>query len=165
MNIEKYKNADVYGIYCDVEVNPLDPEFNDYQMAVVWDDYVYRDKDKFIDELKSCLEEENDSEKLEKVIKYDSLTCQVEKDIFIEELCEELNLSDRCIYTYYYEMRSTLVGIALSLEDAIEMVDIIDKRLNPIHYRLIHSDLKGYKQLKEVCEILTKLNEAGIKNV
>lgn len=156
--IFKLANAQVYGVYADAEVAPLDPNYNDYEIAAHWDDAVTRDPDEAFSWIVEYLENnaEDDEDVMEYLIEfkeeYEGLrrTNSNQWSCIMDRDCDEYFPDE--ISFYHYEMQSKLVGVCFSKIEAQRLVGLIDKHLNPKYYRLYRSDIKGYSELEEIAE-------------
>lgn len=153
--IQSLKDARPYGIYKDVEYGPMHDDWNDYPTAVYWDGDTTKDPDTLYEWLRDFYESSvNDLCELEKYPKDER---DSKKWSFIQDLEYNLN-SFPDISFYCYEMRSTLVGVCLSLNEAKRIVGLINPELNPRCDVLYSSDLKYSGSLSDICEYFRELN-------
>lgn len=153
--IHSLKDARPYGIYKDVEYGPMCEDWNDYPVAGYWDGDTTKDPDTLYEWL--CDFYESSVNDLCELDKYPKESTNSEKWLFIQDL--EFNLTTFPDISFYcYEMRSTLVGVCLSLDEAKRVVNSINSELNPRYDVLYSSDLKYSGSLSSICEYFRELN-------
>lgn len=149
--IFKYAGAKPYGIYCDVEVSPIDPEYCWDNKGCHYDDASSQDVD---DIFEWIVDYHEDSEEMMGILKpYYDITSESEKWDFIENL--EIYHSDIIpdgMSFYYYQMERRLVGVCFTWNEALRLKKLYDPKLRPHIEILSRSDIKGHSELVEISE-------------
>lgn len=149
--IFKFANARPYGIYCDVEISPIDPEFCWDRKACQWDDVTSKD----IDEIFEWIWEyhEDDEEKLEILKPFKELEKESKKWDFVDDLSVyHDDIIPDFVHFYYYIMERQLLGVCFTWNEALRLKESYDASLRPHIEILSRYDIKGYHELAEIAE-------------
>lgn len=149
--IFKFANAQLYGIYCDVEVYPIDPEYCWDKRACQWDDANSKD----IDEIFEWIWDYNEDceENLKLLTPFKNLVNESDKWEFIDDLLQyNKNIIPDYVNFYYYIMERRIVGVCFTKNEALRLKETMDKSLNPNISVLSKHDIKGYHELIEIVQ-------------
>lgn len=146
--IYKMAKAQLYGIYCDVEASPLDPEYCSEHVACRWDDATTNLADDVYEWL--CDYYEDNEDVLKQLEKFNSIETEYKKWDFLMDLKDCYDIIPDEFSFYYYEMERRLVGVCFTINEAKRIRDTIDKELNPCIDVISRHELKGYGELSEV---------------
>lgn len=153
--IFKMSDAKLYGIWCDCENGPLDPDYSyDGKIGCQWDDVntknadaviewlieYYDGNDELTENISVTLNEISEMDEDAKWSALDDLRWQ-NPDIIPDEFL-----------FYHYEMVPRIVGLSFTLDNAKEIKNSIDSNLNPRIEILSRHEFKGQGELKEIAE-------------
>lgn len=152
--IYEMANAMPYGVYCDVEVSPVDPDYSDGDMKCNYDDVSSSHPDDIFEWIEDYHDGTDNEYILAEFEKFRALESSSQKWDMILDWNDDYNkmIIFDALQFYHYRMERRLVGVCLTRDEAIILKNSIDKELKPCIDTLSRYELKGYSQLRRVAD-------------